>query len=406
MVIDWSSWPNRSTSSARCGSRPCTRSRPRFAGSGCAWTCRAKPPVWRRLELPGGPDPAPAARRGPGRDAADATATCTRFRTGRDHRSPYFVTTIDVERGRGGPAARTTSRLDRLLSREWATSSWYDYGVRDGRATTTWWSRRCSRTDRRRHGAPTAGGPARPRTAAASVATSRWPAWVTQRVRRRAAPRGLRPRRRRPRLAATRHPDVVTATRPRQRSRRRSPTGRGDRGDAEPTDGSPRARRCAERSPAPADGARRRGLVTRASGLPVGGSGVALTAAALLAPAWCTGRDRTGCVRWRRGRSSRRRGRALAGGAAPDVDPAPPTSAARRWSAPRVGVARARPVLDGTTTLGFDTVIDMKVVVSTVTGVLAVLRGSGALGIYGEPGSRRRPGCARRTAAAGPSPSA
>jgi len=44
------------------------------------------------------------------------------------------------------------------------------------------------------------------------------------------------------------------------------------------------------------------------------------------------------------------------------------------------------PTLDGTTTLGFDTVIDMKVVVSTVIGVLAVLQVIGALWIYGKLG--------------------
>jgi hypothetical protein len=44
------------------------------------------------------------------------------------------------------------------------------------------------------------------------------------------------------------------------------------------------------------------------------------------------------------------------------------------------------PTLDGTTTLGFDTVIDMKVVVSTVIGVMAVLQVIGALWIYGKLG--------------------
>lgn len=44
------------------------------------------------------------------------------------------------------------------------------------------------------------------------------------------------------------------------------------------------------------------------------------------------------------------------------------------------------PTLDGTTTLGFDTVIDMKVVVSTVIGVLAVFQVIGALWIYGKLG--------------------
>lgn len=44
------------------------------------------------------------------------------------------------------------------------------------------------------------------------------------------------------------------------------------------------------------------------------------------------------------------------------------------------------PSLDATTTLGFDTVIDMKVVVSTLIGGLAVLQVIGALWIYGKLG--------------------
>ena len=46
------------------------------------------------------------------------------------------------------------------------------------------------------------------------------------------------------------------------------------------------------------------------------------------------------------------------------------------------------PTLDGTTTLGFRTVIEMKVVVSTVVGVLAVLQVVGALWMYGKLGIR------------------
>lgn len=44
------------------------------------------------------------------------------------------------------------------------------------------------------------------------------------------------------------------------------------------------------------------------------------------------------------------------------------------------------PTLDGTTSLGFDTVIGMKVVLTTVIGVLAVLQVIGALWIYGKLG--------------------
>ena len=45
------------------------------------------------------------------------------------------------------------------------------------------------------------------------------------------------------------------------------------------------------------------------------------------------------------------------------------------------------PTLDGTTTLGFDTVIDMKVVLSAAIGVLALLQVVGALWMYGKLGS-------------------
>jgi hypothetical protein len=44
------------------------------------------------------------------------------------------------------------------------------------------------------------------------------------------------------------------------------------------------------------------------------------------------------------------------------------------------------PTIDGTTTLGFQTVLDMKVVVTAAIGVLAVLQLVGALWIYGKLG--------------------
>src|SRR3954449_12946552 len=44
------------------------------------------------------------------------------------------------------------------------------------------------------------------------------------------------------------------------------------------------------------------------------------------------------------------------------------------------------PTLQGTTTLGFDTVLAMKVVLTTVIGVLAVLQLLGALWLYGKLG--------------------
>jgi hypothetical protein len=44
------------------------------------------------------------------------------------------------------------------------------------------------------------------------------------------------------------------------------------------------------------------------------------------------------------------------------------------------------PTIDGTTTLGYDTVLDMKVVVTAAIGVLVVLQLFGALWIYGKLG--------------------
>ena len=46
------------------------------------------------------------------------------------------------------------------------------------------------------------------------------------------------------------------------------------------------------------------------------------------------------------------------------------------------------PTINGTTTLGFRTVIDMKVVLTTAIGVLAVLQVIGALWLYGKLGIR------------------
>ncbi len=49
------------------------------------------------------------------------------------------------------------------------------------------------------------------------------------------------------------------------------------------------------------------------------------------------------------------------------------------------------PTIDGTTTLGYDTVLDMKVVVTAVIGVLVVLQLVGALWIYGKLGQKAPP---------------
>jgi hypothetical protein len=63
-----------------------------------------KPPVWRRLELPGDLT-LPRVH-----DVIQAAMGWTdshlhRFRTGRDYRSPYFVTTFDLDEGEEGVRA-------------------------------------------------------------------------------------------------------------------------------------------------------------------------------------------------------------------------------------------------------------------------------------------------------------
>jgi hypothetical protein len=89
----------------------------------------AKPPVWRRLELPGDLT-LPRLH-----DVVQAAMGWTnshlhRFRTGRDHRSPYFVTTFDVEEGEEG-LLEDDVRLDQLLAAE-GDELWYDYDFGDG----------------------------------------------------------------------------------------------------------------------------------------------------------------------------------------------------------------------------------------------------------------------------------
>ena len=89
----------------------------------------AKPPVWRRLELPGNLT-LPRVH-----DAIQAAMGWTdshlhRFRTGRDHRSPYFVTTFDLDEGEEG-VLEDDVRLDQLVSAE-GDAIWYEYDFGDG----------------------------------------------------------------------------------------------------------------------------------------------------------------------------------------------------------------------------------------------------------------------------------
>jgi hypothetical protein len=89
----------------------------------------AKPPVWRRLELPGDLT-LPRLH-----DVIQAAmgwydSHLHRFRTGRDHRSPCFVTNFDLEEGEDG-LLEDDVRLDQLLATE-GDELWYDYDFGDG----------------------------------------------------------------------------------------------------------------------------------------------------------------------------------------------------------------------------------------------------------------------------------
>jgi len=89
----------------------------------------AKPPVWRRLELPGDLT-LPRLH-----DVIQAVMGWTdshlhRFRTGSDHRSPYFVTTFDLDEGEDG-VPEDDVRLDQLVAVE-GDELWYEYDFGDG----------------------------------------------------------------------------------------------------------------------------------------------------------------------------------------------------------------------------------------------------------------------------------
>lgn len=88
----------------------------------------AKPPVWRRLELPGDLT-LPRLH-----DVIQAAMGwydyhLHRFRTGSDHRSPHFVTHSDLVEGEDG-TLEDDVRLDQLLARE-GDELWYEYDFGD-----------------------------------------------------------------------------------------------------------------------------------------------------------------------------------------------------------------------------------------------------------------------------------
>lgn len=89
----------------------------------------AKPPVWRRLELPGDLT-LPRLH-----DVIQASmgwydSHLHRFRTGRDPYSPYFVTRGDIEEGEDG-TLEDDVRLDQLVAAK-GDELWYEYDFGDG----------------------------------------------------------------------------------------------------------------------------------------------------------------------------------------------------------------------------------------------------------------------------------
>ncbi len=89
----------------------------------------AKPPIWRRLELPGDLT-LPRVH-----DVIQSAmgwydSHLHRFRTGNDHRSPYFVTDFDLDEGEEG-LLEDNVRLDQILA-EKGDELWYEYDFGDG----------------------------------------------------------------------------------------------------------------------------------------------------------------------------------------------------------------------------------------------------------------------------------
>lgn len=89
----------------------------------------AKPPVWRRLELPGDivlprlHDVVQAAM-------GWSDSHLHRFRTGNDYRSPYFITQFDLDEGDDG-VLEDDIRLDQIVAAG-GDQLWYEYDFGDG----------------------------------------------------------------------------------------------------------------------------------------------------------------------------------------------------------------------------------------------------------------------------------
>lgn len=91
---------------------------------------RTKPPVWRRMEVPGDIT-LPRLH-----DVLQAAMGCThshlhRFRTGNDRNAPEFLTQFDVDEGDEG-TLEDDVRLDQIVASE-GDRLWYDYDFGDGR---------------------------------------------------------------------------------------------------------------------------------------------------------------------------------------------------------------------------------------------------------------------------------
>jgi len=89
----------------------------------------AKPPVWRRLELPGDLT-LPRLHEVIQAAMGWTDSHLHRFRTGREHRSSYFVTTFDVDEGEDG-VLEDDVRLDQLVAVH-GDALWYEYDFGDG----------------------------------------------------------------------------------------------------------------------------------------------------------------------------------------------------------------------------------------------------------------------------------
>jgi hypothetical protein len=89
----------------------------------------AKPPIWRRLELPGDltlPRVHVAIQAAMGW----TDSHLHRFRMGNDHRSPYFATEFDLDDGDDGMPEHDV-RLDQVIA-EKGDELWYEYDFGDG----------------------------------------------------------------------------------------------------------------------------------------------------------------------------------------------------------------------------------------------------------------------------------